>query len=90
MVRASARGSRLLPQRLALEPELTVAENVLLPASLRGSSRNTELLERLGLAAIAGWAARDTSLGRGGAHALGPDCYRRLSGIRPFQVRWQA
>ncbi|AGZ39634.1 ABC transporter ATP-binding protein [Actinoplanes friuliensis] len=53
----------LLPQRLALEPELTVAENVLLPAGVRGRSPAADLLERLGLAAIAGRPARDTSLG---------------------------
>jgi ABC-type multidrug transport system ATPase subunit len=52
----------LLPQRLALEPELTVAENVLLPAGLRGLAADG-LLDRLGLAAIAGRPARDTSLG---------------------------
>ena len=43
----------LLPQRLALEPELSVAENVQLPASLRRVSPDPELLDRLGLAAIA-------------------------------------
>jgi len=53
----------LLPQRLALDPELTVAENVLLPAALRGRAPGGDLLERLGLAAIAGRPARDTSLG---------------------------
>ncbi|WP_433363504.1 ATP-binding cassette domain-containing protein [Actinoplanes sp. CA-142083] len=53
----------LLPQRLALEPELSVAENVLLPAGVRGTSTGAELLDRLGLAAIAARPARDTSLG---------------------------
>jgi ABC-type lipoprotein export system ATPase subunit len=53
----------LLPQRLALEPELSVAENVRLPAGLRRVATDQELLERLGLAAIAGRPARDTSLG---------------------------
>jgi ABC-type lipoprotein export system ATPase subunit len=53
----------LLPQRLALEPELTVTENVLLPAAVRGRPAATDLLERLGLTAIAGRPARDTSLG---------------------------
>lgn len=53
----------LLPQRLALEPELTVAENVLLPAGLRGRRPGNGMLERLGLAGIAGRPARDTSLG---------------------------
>jgi ABC-type lipoprotein export system ATPase subunit len=53
----------LLPQRLALEPDLTVAENVLLPAGLHGRSPAGDLLDRLGLAGIAGRPARDTSLG---------------------------
>ncbi len=53
----------LLPQRLALDPELTVAENVLLPAGVRGRPPATDLLDRLGLTAIAGRPARDTSLG---------------------------
>ncbi len=53
----------LLPQRLALDPELTVAENVLLPAGVRRRDPSAELLERLGLTAIAGRPARDTSLG---------------------------
>lgn len=53
----------LLPQRLALDPELTVAENALLPASLRGRPPATDLLDRLGLTAIAARPARDTSLG---------------------------
>jgi len=53
----------LLPQRLSLDPELTVAENVLLPAGLRGRKTGPELLDRLGLTPIAGRPARDTSLG---------------------------
>jgi len=53
----------LLPQRLALEAELTVAENVLLPARLRGREPAGDLLAGLGLTAIAGRPARDTSLG---------------------------
>jgi ABC-type lipoprotein export system ATPase subunit len=53
----------LLPQRLALEPELTVAENVLLPAGLRRRDPAADLLDRLGLAAIANRPARDTSMG---------------------------
>lgn len=53
----------LLPQRLALDPELTVAENVQLPRGLRGEPRDDTMLERLGLTAIAGRPARDTSLG---------------------------
>jgi ABC-type lipoprotein export system ATPase subunit len=53
----------LLPQRLALDPELTVAENVLLPAGLRARPGETDLLDRLGLTPIAGRPARDTSVG---------------------------
>jgi ABC-type lipoprotein export system ATPase subunit len=53
----------LLPQRLSLDPELTVAENVQLPARLRGRPARPDLLDRLGLSTIAGRPARDTSLG---------------------------
>lgn len=53
----------LLPQRLSLDPELTVAENVLLPAGLRGRGTGSGLLDRLGLTPIAGRPARETSLG---------------------------
>ncbi len=53
----------LLPQRLSLEPELTVAENVFLPAGVRGGRVRPEVLDRLGLTAIADRPARDTSLG---------------------------
>ena len=53
----------LLPQRLSLDPELTVAENVLLPAGLRRRKTGPELLDRLGLTPIVGRPARDTSLG---------------------------
>jgi ABC-type lipoprotein export system ATPase subunit len=53
----------LLPQRLSLDPELTVGENVSLPAGLRGHDPGADLLDRLGLTAIAGRPARDTSLG---------------------------
>jgi ABC-type lipoprotein export system ATPase subunit len=53
----------LLPQRLALAPELTVAENALLPARLRGRPVDARLLESLGLDAIADRPARETSLG---------------------------
>ena len=53
----------LLPQRLALEPELSVAENAQLPAGLRGHPADERLLDRLGLATIAARRARDTSLG---------------------------
>lgn len=53
----------LLPQRLALDPELTVAENALLPAGLRGRPPAADLLDQLGLTAIAARPTRDTSLG---------------------------
>jgi ABC-type lipoprotein export system ATPase subunit len=53
----------LLPQRLALDPELSVAENVFLPAGLRGQRPGPEVLDRLGLTTIAHRPARDTSLG---------------------------
>ena len=53
----------LLPQRLALDPELTVAENVRLPATLRGRRDDGDLLDRLGLTAIADRPAHGTSLG---------------------------
>jgi ABC-type lipoprotein export system ATPase subunit len=53
----------LLPQRLALAPELTVAENALLPAQLRGRPVDPELLGRLGLDAIADRPVHETSLG---------------------------
>jgi ABC-type lipoprotein export system ATPase subunit len=53
----------LLPQRLSLDPELTVAENVLLPAGLRRRKTGPDLLDRLRLTPIAGRPARDTSLG---------------------------
>jgi ABC-type lipoprotein export system ATPase subunit len=53
----------LLPQRLALAAELTVAENALLPARLRRRNAGADLLDRLGLAAIAGRPAHETSLG---------------------------
>jgi ABC-type lipoprotein export system ATPase subunit len=53
----------LLPQRLSLDPELSVAENVLLPAGLRGRPARPELLDRLGLTPIAARPARETSLG---------------------------
>jgi ABC-type lipoprotein export system ATPase subunit len=53
----------LLPQRLALDPALTVAENVMLPAGLRRLPPSPAVLDQLGLSAIAGRPARDTSLG---------------------------
>ncbi len=59
----------LLPQRLALVEELTVAENVLAPAVLRGAHGPDEqaltdrLLERLDLAALTDRPVTRTSLG---------------------------
>ncbi|GIJ54515.1 ABC transporter ATP-binding protein [Virgisporangium aurantiacum] len=53
----------LLPQRLALATELTVAENALLPARIRRRTPDPELLERLGLAGIAGRPVHQTSQG---------------------------
>lgn len=53
----------LLPQRLSLDPELTVAENVALPATLRGRDPDPDLLDRLGLRPLAARPARETSLG---------------------------
>jgi ABC-type lipoprotein export system ATPase subunit len=53
----------LLPQRLALAGELTVAENALLPARIRRRTADTDLLERLGLAGIAGRPVHQTSQG---------------------------
>ncbi|MBM2614264.1 ATP-binding cassette domain-containing protein [Actinoplanes sp. LDG1-06] len=53
----------LLPQRPALAPELTVAENAHLPARLRGRTPPPGLLTRLGLDPLAGRPAHDTSLG---------------------------
>ncbi|GAA0535609.1 ATP-binding cassette domain-containing protein [Paractinoplanes ferrugineus] len=61
----------LLPQRLALEPSLTVEENVLLPAALRATGRPEVLLQRLGLAGIAKRPVQDTSLGEQQRTALG-------------------
>ncbi|WP_250005213.1 ATP-binding cassette domain-containing protein [Actinoplanes sp. M2I2] len=53
----------LLPQRPALAPELTVAQNAHLPARLRGRDPDPELLPRLGLDTLATRPAHDTSLG---------------------------
>jgi ABC-type multidrug transport system ATPase subunit len=53
----------LLPQRPALAPELTVAENALLPARLRNRDPDPALLAELGLDAVAARPAHDTSLG---------------------------
>ncbi|GIJ66756.1 ATP-binding cassette domain-containing protein [Virgisporangium ochraceum] len=53
----------LLPQRLALATELTVAENALLPARIRRRTPEADLLESLGLAGIAGRPVHQTSQG---------------------------
>jgi len=53
----------LLPQRLALSAEMTVAENATLPARLRGRPDDPDLLTRLGLDGIADRPAGATSLG---------------------------
>jgi ABC-type multidrug transport system ATPase subunit len=53
----------LLPQRLALATELTVAENALLPARIRRRPPDPALLERLGLDGIAGRPVHQTSQG---------------------------
>jgi ABC-type lipoprotein export system ATPase subunit len=53
----------LLPQRVGLVPELSVAENVLLPAWLRDRDAALETLETLGLAELADRAADQLSLG---------------------------
>lgn len=53
----------LLPQRLALVGELTVAENAGLPALLRGRTVDPDLLARLDLERIARRRVGETSLG---------------------------
>jgi ABC-type lipoprotein export system ATPase subunit len=53
----------LLPQRLALAEELSVAENALLPCWLRGMQPPEDLLASLALAGIADAPAGQTSLG---------------------------
>ena len=53
----------LMPQRSSVSPELTVLENVALPAALRGRSVDDGLLESLGLLEIRDRPATDTSLG---------------------------
>ena len=53
----------LMPQRSAVSPELTVLENIALPAALRGREIDEQLLESLGLTAIRDRPATDTSLG---------------------------
>ena len=56
-------GVALAPQRLALVGELTVAENVHLPALLRGAPVDPDLLARMDLERIARRPARETSPG---------------------------
>jgi putative ABC transport system ATP-binding protein len=68
----------LLPQRLGLADELTVAENAFLPCWLRGRDADPELLAMLDLAALADRAAGATSLGEQQRTAL----LRALS-VRP-------
>jgi ABC-type multidrug transport system ATPase subunit len=53
----------LMPQRSSVSPELTVYENVALPAALRGRPVADDLLESLGLLGIRDRPATDTSLG---------------------------
>ena len=53
----------LLPQRLGLAPELTVAENAFLPCWVRGENGEAAVLDLLGLADVAGRRAGATSLG---------------------------
>jgi ABC-type lipoprotein export system ATPase subunit len=58
-----------VPQRFGLVPELTVRENVELPARLAGrraeyAGRVEELLERLGLDELAGRVPAETSIGQ--------------------------
>jgi len=53
----------LMPQRSAVSPELSVFENVALPASLRGMPVEEHLLRSLGLDGIRDRPATDTSLG---------------------------
>jgi putative ABC transport system ATP-binding protein len=68
----------LLPQRLGLAEELTVAENAFLPCWLRGRDADDELLALLDLDGLAGRAAGGTSLGEQQRTAL----LRALS-VRP-------
>ncbi|MBI1378159.1 MAG: ATP-binding cassette domain-containing protein [Frankiales bacterium] len=53
----------LMPQRSSVSPELSVRENVGLPAALRGRDVDDALLDALGLAEIGHRPAADTSLG---------------------------
>jgi putative ABC transport system ATP-binding protein len=66
----------LLPQRLGLSPELTVAENAFLPCWVRGRDGEPAMLDLLGLTELADRRAGATSLGEqqrtGIARALSP------------------
>lgn len=73
--------SALLPQRLALAGELSVAENALLPCWLRGVSPPEDLLASLALLEISQAASAKTSLGEQQRTALA----RALS-LRPRLV----
>jgi ABC-type multidrug transport system ATPase subunit len=53
----------LMPQRSSVSPELTVYENIALPAALRGRPVADDLLDSLGLLGIRDRPATDTSLG---------------------------
>jgi ABC-type multidrug transport system ATPase subunit len=53
----------LMPQRSSVSPELTVYENIALPAALRKQPVADELLQSLGLLGIRDRPATDTSLG---------------------------
>jgi ABC-type lipoprotein export system ATPase subunit len=53
----------LMPQRASVSGELSVRENVELPAVLHGRELRTDLLTELGLAELASRPATDTSLG---------------------------
>ncbi len=55
--------SALMPQRGGLARELTIGENVALPALLRGRPVPADLLDALGLAALADRTTGETSLG---------------------------
>ena len=62
---ASWRSAAVVPQSLGLLPELTIGENVALPARLCGNRepQPTPLLERLGIGHLAGRYPAQTSLG---------------------------
>ncbi|WP_340295410.1 ATP-binding cassette domain-containing protein [Aquipuribacter hungaricus] len=68
----------LLPQRLALVPELSVEENVAWPCRLAGREVPEEVFAALGLATLRRHAARATSLGEQQRTALA-----RALAVRP-------